>query len=428
MVQMRPESTVAPEGTGRPDTSVPDPGSPDAATPDPGLLPWARRAPGYPFRGPGWAGRVLPFAALAVLAEASLALPPGSSSTVAGVASAVLLAVTAAAFALPWARLPGWAPVLIPLCYTGSVLALIIAAGDASGVVIVALVPIVWAALFQRRWESGVVVAGVVVAVIVYSLVPSAGLPAVIARRVIFWVALGVLISVATHGLRQRIRRSQAERARLQQRLHEVSLMRDRDRIARDLQEQVIQRIFTASLSLQAARSLIMDCELGRRIEGVTVELDEATRLVRQSIFGLRDRPGGSSLRRDVLELCGEFAPALGSTPDVSFAGGIDGAFSERTAGNLVEALRETLTAIGQQPGPVHVAVSATAAGARLTVMLPGPWPSAGARRTAAAGVLEAGVLRDVARGIGATVEAGAAAGGGTWLAWQLPGGPAEAN
>jgi hypothetical protein len=49
------------------------------------------------------------------------------------VASVVLLAAVAAVFLLPWSRLPGWMPVLVPLAYIGSVLGLILAAGTASG-------------------------------------------------------------------------------------------------------------------------------------------------------------------------------------------------------------------------------------------------------------------------------------------------------
>ena len=66
--------------------------------------------------------------------------------------------------------------------------------------------------------------------------------------------------------------------------------------------------------------------ELGRRIEEITRELDEATRLVRQSIFGLRTRSDGADLRRGILDLCRELAPMLGTTPDVSFSGAIDAA------------------------------------------------------------------------------------------------------
>jgi hypothetical protein len=155
-----------------------------------------RRA-GYPFRGPGLLVRVGPFAAIAVLAEASLALPPGPASTWAAVVSVALLAAVAAAFLLPWSRLPGWLPVLVPLAYTGSVLALLLAAGTTSGVGIVILVPLIWTALFGRPWESACVVAAIVAVEVVISLTPVAVPDAVIARRVILWAALGAVISVA---------------------------------------------------------------------------------------------------------------------------------------------------------------------------------------------------------------------------------------
>jgi signal transduction histidine kinase len=390
----------------------------EPGVPAPGQAPAPRRAPGYPFRGPGWAPRVLPFAVLAVAAEASLALPPGSPSVIPTVISLLLLIGAGASFALPWAALPRWAPVLVPLTYTGSVLALTLAAGTTSGVAIVALMPVVWTALFHRRWESGAVLAAVVIVVTVFSLEPVMDPAAVVTRRVLFWGGVGALITVATHGLRGRIRRAQSEQARLQERLHEVSLLADRERIAGDLQERVIQRIFAASLSLQAAQSLSRDAELGRRIEGATADLDEATRLVRQSIFGLRGRPEHGSLRRDVLDLCGEFATRLGGPPSVSFSGSIDTELPGRTADQLIRALRETLALVGEQPEPVLIAVAA-ADDAWLTVTLPGPWPPerpglADAPRT----------LRDIARQLGAVIAIGVESEGGTRLAWQIPLGP----
>jgi hypothetical protein len=114
------------------------PGLPPASG---GVSGYSEGVAGYPFRRPGLAGRVIPFAAVAVLAEASLALSPGPQSRSALVASVVLLLATAAAFLLPWPRLPGWMSVLVPLTYTGSVLALILAAGAASGVGMALLIP-----------------------------------------------------------------------------------------------------------------------------------------------------------------------------------------------------------------------------------------------------------------------------------------------
>src|ERR1019366_3749050 len=88
---------------------------------------------------------------------------------------------------LPCSPRPAWRSRkfrhLVPPTYTASVLALTIAAGSSSGVAIVALMPVVWTALFHRRWESVCVVAAVIVSVIVFSLLPAAGPAPWIIRR-----------------------------------------------------------------------------------------------------------------------------------------------------------------------------------------------------------------------------------------------------
>jgi hypothetical protein len=159
-----------------------------------------------PFSGPGLLVRAGPFALVAVAAEASLALPPGTHQWAGVTVSLVLLAAVGLAFLLPWDRLPGWMSVLVPLAYTGSALALTLAAGTVSGVGIVLLIPLIWTALFHRPWESACIVAAIVAAEIVaaeivVSVVQSAP-DAVIVRRVLLWGALGALLAVATHGLR----------------------------------------------------------------------------------------------------------------------------------------------------------------------------------------------------------------------------------
>src|SRR5215470_8827708 len=89
---------------------------------------------GFPFTGPGLLARVAPFAVVAVLADASLALPGGMPSAVPAIISLVLLLAVAGAFCLPWERLPSWMTVLVPLTYEGSALFLILAAGPTAGV------------------------------------------------------------------------------------------------------------------------------------------------------------------------------------------------------------------------------------------------------------------------------------------------------
>ena len=319
---------------------------------------------GYPFRGPGVLTRVAPFAVVAALAEASLALPPGPKSVPAALVSVLLLLTVPAAFLLPWPRLPGWATVVVPLLYTGSALALILAAGTTSGVGIVILIPLVWTALFHRRWESGCVVAAVVAVEVTISLTPVAAADSVIVRRVLLWALLGTLISVATHSLRDKISRSQAERELLRDQLLELSVMEDRDRIATELRGNVIQRIFAAGLTLQGAMELTAEAEARRRI-GISVEeLDEVIRMLREAVFGLEHHPRRGGLRQQVLGLCSELSPV----PEISFSGQVDTALSGKAQNQFHELLRDILRLIGPDSIPGSVEITADASSCLVVI------------------------------------------------------------
>jgi diguanylate cyclase (GGDEF)-like protein len=169
-----------------------------------------------PFVHAGLTQRLGPFALVALVAEASLALPPGPTSTLDTIISIALLVLAGLLIALPWERMPEWATVIVPITYTGSVLMVILAAGGtASGVGVIILVPLIWAALYHRMWESAVVVALVVAVQIVTSLTPVIDPSTVIIRRVVFWGILGFVSSYAVHGLRHRLQTTFAERAGL---------------------------------------------------------------------------------------------------------------------------------------------------------------------------------------------------------------------
>lgn len=242
--------------------------------------------PGVPLQGPGLLTRVAPFAVVAILAEGSLALQSGPLPVLDATLSAVLLVVAAAAFLLPWSKLPAWATVLVPLTYAGSVLALSLAAGDNSGVTMVIITPLIWTALFHRPWESACLVVAVTTVELVVSLIQHSSDPAII-RRVVLWTLLCVLISVAAHGLRDRIQRSQASSARLQERIRDLTVLADRDRIAQDLNERVIRRILEAGTVLQGVTLLTSEREVRRRLETTVNDLDDAARMLRQTIFEL---------------------------------------------------------------------------------------------------------------------------------------------
>ena len=294
------------------------------------------RPAGYPFRGPGVWARVIPFATIAVTAEASVALPPGPRSLWATGASIGLLLATAV-FLLPLRRLPGWADALVPLTYSASVFALILAAGSTSGVGIVILVPLIWTVLFQRWRDSALVLLAIVIVEIVISIVPVAAPAAVIARRVVLWFALGTVIVVATHGLRDRIARAQKVTARLQAHLRRMTVMEDRGRIAAGIQNTVIQRLFAVGLNLQGAQTLVTQPIAHGRIESAVMELDEAIRALRDSIFAFERTVANTGLRAEVLGLFAQADPA----PDVRFSGLIDELLPPEMRGQFLRVLCE---------------------------------------------------------------------------------------
>jgi diguanylate cyclase (GGDEF)-like protein len=166
-----------------------------------------------PFRSPHLLRRSLPFAVVAVLALASLALPPGPKSVPEALIAAGLLLVTAIGFVLPWERLPTAVTVLVPVAYTSSVLMTVLATGSAtSGIGTLVLAPLIWTVLYHKRWESAVIVVAIAAVQIVTSLTPKTEGDAVIIRRVLLWSLLGALLSVAAHDLRDRLQRQAAQR------------------------------------------------------------------------------------------------------------------------------------------------------------------------------------------------------------------------
>jgi signal transduction histidine kinase len=202
----------------------------------------------------------------------------------------ICLLLSAVAFLLPWRRLPRWLHVLVPLVYTVSVLTLILAAGSASGVGIVILVPLIWTALFQDWWDSSLVLLAIIAVEIAISLTPDAASAAVLARRVVLWAALGAVLAAAAHGLRDRLAHARNEAARLQAQLRDVALIEDRDRIAADFQQAVVQRLFAVGLDLQGAADLVPDGAARERVESAVSELDGVIRAVRDSIYKTQQR------------------------------------------------------------------------------------------------------------------------------------------
>jgi signal transduction histidine kinase len=126
-----------------------------------------------------------------------------------------------------------------------------------------------------------------------------------------------------------------------QQAIHRTDVTEDRDRIARDLHDHVIQRVFAAGLSLQSALPRIEDAEAARRIRSAVEQLDETVRDIRTTIFDLHTSDhDGDSLRRRLLDIVTETAGA-DLRPTVRMSGAIDNLVTGDLATDVEAVVRE---------------------------------------------------------------------------------------
>ncbi|MGY2876995.1 signal transduction histidine kinase [Marmoricola sp. URHA0025 HA25] len=149
----------------------------------------------------------------------------------------------------------------------------------------------------------------------------------------------------------------------------ELAVVSDRDRIARDLHDVVIQRLFATGLQLQGMRSMVVNPEVGERLDKAVDDLDQTIRDIRTTIFELQHRQGGS-LRSRVRALIKEYIPVLGFSPTLRVLGPVDTAVSTSTGEQLLAVLREAVSNIARHSlaDAAEVDVAATAAEVVLTV------------------------------------------------------------
>ena len=153
-----------------------------------------------------------------------------------------------------------------------------------------------------------------------------------------------------------------AARQRLARRL---DVYEDRDRIAADLHDHVIQRVFAAGLSLQSVLPRITDSDARRRISAVVNQLDDTVRDIRTTIFDLHTTDaadGGESLRRRLLDIVTQTA-GTAIRPTVRMSGAVDSLVTGALAADVEAVVREAVSNAVRHAGAEHVTVTVDVGG-----------------------------------------------------------------
>ncbi|MFF1478949.1 GAF domain-containing protein [Streptomyces sp. NPDC058301] len=209
------------------------------------------------------------------------------------------------------------------------------------------------------------------------------------------------------------------ELAERRQDAEEVAVLKDRDRIARDLHDLAIQRLFATGMTLQSAGRFIEHDEAGERVARAVDDLDETIKIIRSTIFGLRTREGAgqTGLRARAVRVVGEAAPVLGFAPSVRMEGLLDTDVPKEVADHVVAVLSESLTNIARHARAARAEVVLATDGreVRLSVTDDGVGIPSGGRRSGLRNLAER------AEQLGGRLELGGAEGGGTALVWRVP-------
>jgi signal transduction histidine kinase len=213
----------------------------------------------------------------------------------------------------------------------------------------------------------------------------------------------------AAIGLELAEHRSDAER---------VAVFADRDRIARDLHDLVIQRLFATGMSLQAATGMMPDGPAAERVRQSVDALDDTIHDIRTAIFTLHSQPdpGDLSLRGRIMAVTDEMTEALGYPPSLRLDGGLDAGVPPEIAEDLLKALREGLSNAARHAQASRVDVTTEIDGDLLLIVEDN---GAGIKESGRRSGL--GNLAKRASALGGEMTMLSAAGGGTRMQWRVP-------
>ncbi|WP_406511363.1 GAF domain-containing protein [Streptomyces sp. NBC_00161] len=200
----------------------------------------------------------------------------------------------------------------------------------------------------------------------------------------------------------------------------QMSLLEDHDRIARDLHDLAIQRLFATGMTLQSAQRFVEHPQASERLTRAIDDLDATIKIIRSTIFGLREReiPGVlPKLRLRVVQAMDQAAVVLGFAPAPRMEGLIDTDVPSAVADEVIAVIGEALTNVARHAQAGHADVSITAADGAVTVEVgdDGIGMRGGGRRSGLRNLAER------AERLGGELCTEGRPGGGTRLVWRVP-------
>jgi len=198
----------------------------------------------------------------------------------------------------------------------------------------------------------------------------------------------------------------------------QVTVLQDRERIARDLHDLVIQRLYATGMSLQGALPLIGRPEAAERVNRAVDAMDDTIKEIRSAIFALQVRHDAKepSAREQVLAVIDEMTGLLGFAPSLQLTGDITGRVPDDAAAQMLTALRESLSNAARHAGASRVDVTIEAGSSLVLVVRDdGRGMDGSTRRSGLAN------LAQRAQQLGGVMTVGPAEGGGTEVCWRVP-------
>ncbi|MFI5100167.1 MAG: GAF domain-containing sensor histidine kinase, partial [Actinomycetes bacterium] len=209
------------------------------------------------------------------------------------------------------------------------------------------------------------------------------------------------------------------ELGRQRREAEQARLFSDRDRIARDLHDLVIQRLFATGMRLDSVAGRVEDAQARERVLGAVEDLDETIREIRTTIYSLQatNRAEADSLRARVLATVEAASGEDGPTSSVRFDGLVDSVVGAEVSEQLLAVLREAVSNARRHAQAKRLDVVVSAADGKVTLQVTddGVGIPADVPRSGLANLAERALL------LGGSFSVTTPDGGGTHLSWTVP-------